>query len=63
MRILSITAKESRVSATSIVAIFMVLAAWPAWGGAGSGGRNAPKWIAGEEDRDYVVREVIADDE
>ena len=41
MRILSISANGSRVFATSIVALFVVLAAFPASAGPGSGGRNA----------------------
>jgi predicted AlkP superfamily pyrophosphatase or phosphodiesterase len=41
MRILSISANGSRVFATSIVALFVVLAAFPAFAGPGSGGRNA----------------------
>lgn len=41
MRILSISANGTRVFATSIVTLFVVLAAFPALGGPGSGGRNA----------------------
>ena len=41
MRILSISANGSRVFATSIVALFVVLAVLPAFGDPGSGGRNA----------------------
>jgi len=41
MRILSIFANGSRVFATSIVALFVVLSACPASGAPGSGGRNA----------------------
>jgi predicted AlkP superfamily pyrophosphatase or phosphodiesterase len=51
MRILSISASGSRVSATSIVALFVVLAALPVLGGPGSGGRNAPDRL----DSPYLV--------
>jgi len=51
MRILSISASESRVFATSILALFMVLTAFPASGGPGSGGRNAADRI----DSPYLI--------
>jgi predicted AlkP superfamily pyrophosphatase or phosphodiesterase len=41
MRILSISANGSRVFATSIVVLFVVLGAFPVLAGPGSGGRNA----------------------
>jgi predicted AlkP superfamily pyrophosphatase or phosphodiesterase len=51
MRILSISANGSRVFATSIVALFVVLAAFPAFAGPGSGGRNA----ADRLDSSYLI--------